>query len=218
MQNTYNQHLVETQENTVHLQKKEGKVAFQRLGLLLFFVLFLYFIFPLNLYLGSIGLILLLGIFYKLVKKHEAIQDEIRLEQTKIQVIKNEITVLAGGDNVYSHGLNFAVSPHDYCDDLDIFGPRSLFHLMNRAQTSVGQEKLAQKLVRNTHQNNLIIEQQAVQELANQTDWRVRFQATLFDISAEMEAKATQLADITPPPTLRFEKFIGYSFSKIPFS
>ena len=216
MQNTYNQHLVETQENTVHLQKKEGKIALQRLGLLLFFVLFLYFIFPLNLYLGSTGLILLLGIFYKLVKKHEAIQDEIRLEQTKIQVIKNEITVLAGGDNVYSHGLNFAVSPHDYCDDLDIFGTRSLFHLMNRAQTSVGQEKLAQKLVRNTHQNNLIIEQQAVQELANQTDWRVRFQATLFDISAEMEAKATQLADITPPPTLRFEQFIGIYIKILP--
>ncbi|MFN3589085.1 MAG: hypothetical protein ACK4UP_06850, partial [Spirosomataceae bacterium] len=216
MQNTYNQHLVETQENVVHLQKKEGKVALQRLGLLIFFVLFLYFILPLNLYLGNIGLIFLLGLFYRLVKKHEAIQDEIRLEQTKIQVIKNEVTVLSGGDNTYSHGLNFTVSPHDYCDDLDIFGPRSLFHLMNRAQTSVGQEKLAQKLIHTTHQINILPEQQAVQELANQTEWRVRFQATLFDISAEMEAKATQLADITPPPFLRFEKFIQIYIKILP--
>ncbi|MGB0525792.1 MAG: MutS-related protein, partial [Flammeovirgaceae bacterium] len=68
-------------------------------------------------------------------------------------------------------------SDHPYVYDLDIFGKRSLFMLLNRCSTLLGQKKLANWLKSKATQSEILERQEAVKELAPLLAWRQDFQA-----------------------------------------
>jgi MutS domain V len=75
-------------------------------------------------------------------------------------VNENELGLLAGKVNQWPDGVAWLDSDN-YLDDLDVFGPRSLFHLLNRTTTGRGAAALAEKLRQPLLRVEAIREQQA---------------------------------------------------------
>ena len=81
-----------------------------------------------------------------------------------------------------SKGTRYASVDHPYTDDLDIFGPSSLFQLLNATQTPFGHQALGEALQHGgieddgpptlTWDGYLRLEQEAVRELSDRVTWR----------------------------------------------
>lgn len=80
------------------------------------------------------------------------------------------------------YGNEFEVKDHDYCLDLDIFGKKSLFSLLNVSETSFGRRKFADSLL-DPHVSDITVaglkaKQGAVEELCKKPDFLMEYQAT----------------------------------------
>jgi hypothetical protein len=69
-------------------------------------------------------------------------------------------------------GERFLKASHPYAEDLDLFGRGSLFELLSRARTRVGEETLAQWLLEPAKHDVVRERQEAVAELRHQLDLR----------------------------------------------
>jgi len=94
------------------------------------------------------------------------------------QINHEEVLRLQGKYLPAHTGQHFYDPHHPYSGDLDIFGPHSLFVLLNRTQTAVGNELLAQWLQMAASEHDLPERQQAVREMSTHLDWHQHFQAT----------------------------------------
>lgn len=95
------------------------------------------------------------------------------------KVNENEIGSMQNGTNIYPDGSEFISDKHYYTSDLDIFGPNSLFQLVNRAATTNGINKLAAWLSAPAKKETILARQQAVDEIAAKNDWKIHTQANL---------------------------------------
>jgi len=86
--------------------------------------------------------LLLLVTFIVLVNRYFRCNDQKALLDKLLYVNTNEHGVLNGQVNSFADGKDHLDS-YSYLDDLDIFGPRSLFHLLNRTTTSLGKARLS---------------------------------------------------------------------------
>lgn len=80
------------------------------------------------------------------------------------------------------YGKDFDLPEHDYCTDLDLFGKKSLFSLLNVSETSFGRRRFADKLL-NLNSSELTLDdiknkQSAVSELCSKPDFLMDYQAT----------------------------------------
>ncbi|HVW59002.1 MAG TPA: hypothetical protein VHC48_03170, partial [Puia sp.] len=116
--------------------------------------------------------ILLLAGFIILVKLYFRMKDQKALEEKLLWVNTNEQAVLDNHPNGFPDGKDHLDS-YSYLDDLDIFGPHSLFHLLNRTTTSHGKARLS-SLLRTPLLDNVGIlrQQQAIRVLTLQPDKR----------------------------------------------
>lgn len=106
---------------------------------------------------------------------------------------ENEISSLRDKKNIYSEGSVWINDQHIYSSDLDVFGKGSLFLLMNRCSTLLGNTKLAGWL--NAHaSSNIVRERQAsVQELSVKIGWKQHFQAVLLFANQAKEDPVSKL-------------------------
>ena len=79
------------------------------------------------------------------------------------------------------NGDDFYVRDHDYCQDLGIFGKRSVFALINTCETYMGRKRLAHKLLNSSVEENkeagIPMLQEACAELAGNVDFMQSLQA-----------------------------------------
>ncbi|HXT10051.1 MAG TPA: DNA mismatch repair protein MutS [Candidatus Angelobacter sp.] len=73
-----------------------------------------------------------------------------------------------------SHGTEFLDLHHPYAADLDLFGPGSLFELLNAAHTQNGRATLAAWLLEPAPPQEILARQEAIKELRPQVDLRER--------------------------------------------
>jgi len=118
------------------------------------------------------GAVALFAGFIVLVNFYFRLKDERALQEKLLFVNTNESWLLEDKPNGFEDGQSL-LTPETYLDDLDIFGKRSLFHLLNRTTTIHGKEALA-TLLRRPLQSVSEIEkfQQAIRSLAPATDRR----------------------------------------------
>ncbi|MGV3539416.1 MAG: MutS-related protein [Rufibacter sp.] len=130
-------------------------------------------------YNGS-GLALLLGgyfIFAALIHWHNKIEYA-RKHQLYLGIINRaEQERLRGELKDFPSGEEFQEPNHFYTADLDIFGANSIFQLLNRAVTRLGQQRLAEWLKAPAAAEEILARQAAVAELAPDLEWRQHFQA-----------------------------------------
>jgi hypothetical protein len=108
-----------------------------------------------------------------------------------IQINTTELKLLEGNTASLDNGSEFIIPGHAFSEDLDIFGNRSLFQLINRCTTASGRERLAQTLNEPiTGRGPINARQKAVRELSDKLSWRQHFQAT--GISMEERAETME--------------------------
>ena len=95
-------------------------------------------------------------------------------------VTDNEIESINFQKNIYSDGSEWQSDHHVYTSDLDIFGPASLFKLINRCSTLQGNAKLADWLLHPAESSTIRHRQEAVQELSSRSNWKLELQAKLL--------------------------------------
>ena len=159
-------------EQVRRLQAKGSLISFLRLISFIGWALCVYFLF--KEYTTSV-LVLGLAIFacyILLVAWAFRLKDRRALLEKLLFINTNEAGVLEHALNGFPDGQAF-LSSESYFDDLDIFGKRSLFHVLNRTTTSHGTEQLA-ALLRQPFSSKAAIEetQQAIRVLAEQVDKR----------------------------------------------
>ena len=69
-------------------------------------------------------------------------------------------------------GERFHDPEHVYCEDLDLFGRGSLFELLSRARTRIGEQRLADWLLHPAEVEEVLSRQEAVTELREKLDLR----------------------------------------------
>ncbi len=86
-------------------------------------------------------------------------------------------------------GAAFAEPAHPYAQDLDLFGPGSLFELLCAARTRPGEERLASWLLAPTRPDALRPRQRAVAALAPRLDLREDLAVLGDDVRASVDAR-----------------------------
>lgn len=144
--------------------------------------------------------ILLLVFFLLLVAYAQRLKEQKALLEKLLFINSNELGMLGNEPNRMDDGSRFA-NGKGYTEDLDIFGPRSLFHLLNRCSTSYGRAALSALLQQSPPDAGHIAQrQQAVQLFSEQPDKRqlitargllyAEAEGNLHDIEAWMQPAA----------------------------
>lgn len=116
-------------------------------------------------------------LFFISIRKHQAIARERNLHRQLLRINDEELDFLHQRAVPFEDGDHFVETQHPYAFDLDFFGPRSLYHHLNRTSTYQGEQKLAGSLLTPLHAEDIPAQQEAVQELAEVIEWRQQFLA-----------------------------------------
>lgn len=97
-----------------------------------------------------------------------------------LKVYQNELSYLNGDFSCFSPGEQYIDPHHEFTLDLDIFGPQSLFHRINRTATTGGSDFLASELADTRVRTIAEIQERryAIRELAEREDLRTKYLAT----------------------------------------
>ncbi|WP_165958016.1 MutS-related protein [Segetibacter sp. 3557_3] len=116
--------------------------------------------------------IIMIILFLYLVKTSSSYTYEKQLLQKRLFVNENECSIINGGKNAFDDGSIFQ-SGERYFADLDIFGPGSIFHLLNRTSTVHGATAIAATL-KNPQLDavNILETQEAIKAFAPQAGLR----------------------------------------------
>lgn len=156
-----------------------------------------------------LGLFLLI-IFLVLVKKHIYLFDQREAIRHLIQINENELKVLQNEPSYLNDGAAFH-RDESYLLDLDVFGHRSIFHLLNRTATELGERRLATLLQAPLKGIEFIENQQnAVIELAQNPDFRQHFLAQGLRTRVHPPDYARLLSWIDSPSLFLNSSFIRF--------
>lgn len=111
------------------------------------------------------------------------------------------------------YGKDFEDPEHDYCCDLDLFGKKSLFSLLNVSETSFGRKRFAESLL-NPHvsditRDELKTKQEAVAELCSKPEVLMDYQATARCGKMTKDPKALLDFALTGSKTKTFANALG---------
>lgn len=133
-------------------------------------------------FLFGIVLLIFLDIFHRNVINHR--------DFTTILMDINNQSLMRLDDRWHDfqdNGVEFYDEAHPYASDLDIFGPGSLFQMINVTRTYLGRQKLRRKLTASPNSITAIRKRQAaIAELADNLRWRQWFLAHGTAVSAKM--------------------------------
>ncbi len=118
---------------------------------------------------GSIGLLV---VFLFLIRFHVNLKNQREIIKALIKVNQNEIDYLNEGQLNFGQGLEFIDPHHPYSYDLDLFGPKSIYQHLNRTETFIGSQSLADHLLTLKSIEEIKNRQEAVQELSKKLAFR----------------------------------------------
>ncbi len=179
--NQYRQKAALAGEEADKFKKLSEKYSLLRLFLFAAFLIALYTGITLNeVSLVIASVIALLIIFAWLVKRQSGYDASKNYYLDLKTVTDNEINSVQSQLNIYNNGAEFADDKHYYTSDLDIFGPFSLFQLINRAATYPGMQLLANWLAAPANKEVILLRQASVKEISVKPDWKLNFQSYLL--------------------------------------
>ena len=120
---------------------------------------------------GGLGLGWLIKRFNRIAyqQRHTTFLREIN--EQEVRRLENKLAHFPTGQRFIDHH-------HPYTADLDIFGPHSLFQLLNRTTTESGSQLLARWVSEPADRAVILARQQAIRELTPKLEWRQQFQAS----------------------------------------
>ena len=155
--------------------------SFLRLAIFVMLFIIIYIATQLNNFtLIAITFVVLLFCFLWLVSKQSGFEQQKKYFENLLKLNQNETDNILSHANLYSNGPQYGSEQHFYSLDLDIFGGASLYHLINRCATILGNNKLAAWLNAPAPKQTVLSRQEAVKELSAKNNWRLETQAKLL--------------------------------------
>lgn len=175
------QNNVEIQASAVSALKKTlNHISYSRLGMFLIEILLVAVIISYGYHwiIGILALLPLIG-FMALLKRQVKVQEQLNYTEKLLFVFQNEVDLIITGKQKYDDGSIFADESHPYSSDLDIYGPSSLYAVLNRSNTVEGMQLLADSLGGPIHTTDLPERQEAIRELRENIMKTFHFRAGL---------------------------------------
>lgn len=117
-------------------------------------------------------------VFILLMLRHIRLFREKHRNNQLLQFNRTEWELMDGNTESKDEGQLFMDPNHPFAGDLDVFGKRSLFQLIDRCVTWLGKKRLSETLLYPLkRKSELMQRQQAIEELKNLPEWRQEFQA-----------------------------------------
>jgi hypothetical protein len=110
-----------------------------------------------------------LVLFLFLVNQSADANYEKKRAQKIIEINEREIRAIEGDWSSFPDGLSYRSSEHPFSQDMDLFGPRSLFQLVNRTVTKSGEKMLADRLANGALHPEF--NNKAIVEFSAHSDW-----------------------------------------------
>lgn len=164
----------EEEKHSALLEKAKGRHRFFTIARLFSFLLI-----PLSWYLIGWSMLLLVVLtvetilFIYLVNKWLDAKLEKEKEELYIQLNRNELALLEGDWSNFDGGIEFKAGQHPFANDMDLFGPKSVFQYINRTVLPLGKQRLATTLsvgAKDRKQNQFMI-----LELVKNMQWLQKF-------------------------------------------
>ncbi len=158
-----------------------------------------------------ITFLILTCFFIFLVHRHLSLKYQLNVVNKLLEINRNEIHVLEQQPSFLNDGEKYHLT-NSYTADLDIFGPRSLFHLIQRCFSEPGRKTLAQWFTQPVFEaDNLRDKQDAVRSIAQDIDLRQHFLAhglVHFSEDKHSSIPYTSLMDQTTAHRFRILRWI----------
>jgi len=207
------QNRADLQHTTINKLKTDlNNVSLSRLGLFIAEIILVALVinFGFNIIFGILMVLPLFAFMY-LVKKQANLQQQYTYAEQLLWIFENEIEIIKSRKNRYDDGEARGDEDHPYVSDLDIFGPGSLYAMINRCSSAVGMDLLAGNLTAANTREQIISRQQAIKEVAGHIEATFHFRAELIShapgqLSMIKNKLTTQLAEelrFTHKPFLR---------------
>ncbi|WCL80023.1 DNA mismatch repair protein MutS [Saprospira sp. CCB-QB6] len=115
--------------------------------------------------------------FFALLRLH----DKVKIKRDRLKELtlinEQELAHTQNGELPFDDGQALAPQDHPYSHDLDLFGPNSLYQLLNRTATPMGQAALQKDLLEGLEKTEILARHAAIEELKEELDWRQEFLA-----------------------------------------
>ncbi len=194
---SYQQRLQLHQQHHQQLLRKRSRLGWLRLFVFLLTIGISYAVFTQLGNPGFIPLIAGLGILLFLVSRDVDNNRRILHAKELIRINEEELRCLRYDFTDRFDGNGFQPHEHPYANDLDLFGPSSLYQWINRCATERGRGLLAANLLQPLSTEEARQRQEAAREMAPDIEWRQEFgaRAQSSNVSLATERKAKQWID-----------------------
>ena len=173
----YLQQLSQLENSLRSLMGKRRMLAWIRFASLVVAFALLWLLWSSGIFYALIAFALIMTCFLFIVANDIKNTEKIRHIETLITINKNELQVLQHQFSSNSTGEELKPIDHHYAHDLDIFGKASLFQFCNRTRSEQGKKLLATWLLAPASNQQIMLRQEAVGELAGITSWRQELEA-----------------------------------------
>lgn len=139
---------------------------------------------------GAYGVFIVTSLFFAvLVSRHQSLRKQKAYSEAMLKINKESEARFSDAWTLFPDtGSEFIEESHPYAVDLDIFGKRSLFQLVNTTSTFLGREKLKNLLLSpSLNQSDVMRRQEIIKELAEHLDFRQNLQAEGSQFSKTIE-------------------------------
>lgn len=159
------------------LQQKQSRYGWLRLGLILVTAVAGYQVYGLA---GAWAWLVVgsgIALFLWVVSLDTDNNRKIAYAKALVHINEEELRIL---NNDFKHrftGAPFLPAEHAYAHDLDLFGTHSVYQLLNRCSGEQGRALLAQNLLQPLLPADVLLRQEAINELAPLWQWRQNLQA-----------------------------------------
>lgn len=199
----YNSIISSSEERVADISRKISVISFLRLSVVLLLFLFVWWQWGEPEYITAYAIISAI-LFLALVKLHDK-QYRIKLfEEAKIRAAEDNLQKINLDLSKANTGSRYINSRHPFSYDLDIFGEKSIFALLDTTATYGGANQLAQWLD-SPLSNKITEKQEIIKELSLQPEFRLNLRAGGMIVSDEIKSAKETL----------FSKFPDFSISRL---
>jgi ABC-type Na+ transport system ATPase subunit NatA len=174
---TYRNLINKHQAHLKQLLQKRNRLGWGRLFVFLLTAFIAYQLFVSVGLAGIIAIAIGFGVLLYLISLDTSNNIEITNCRTLIKINEEELEILQDRYAQRENGNSYAHVMHDYANDLDLFGPASLFQWLNRCYTEQGRELLAQNLLHPLPVSMIRERQEAIKEITPEIEWRQQLQS-----------------------------------------
>lgn len=178
----YNELAEKLNKEAAHLAKVSTTYSILRLVVFILAVVLTILLSSIGPIPGILGGLTGIVLFLIVVKKHHQQERYRSILLIKTALVRNELNAITERKNEFYDGSKFIDHQHFYSTDLDVFGPFSLFGLINRCRTFSGNKTLAEYLSVKPSIEEVTYRKTLINNLEFATEWKLSFLSILYEI------------------------------------